>query len=250
MAQLIESHWDLADTVRLAGNLPRRRTGERRTSPVFRRSHVVTTSFTLYAVHIADTKLDYVWRGPAQVIHKVNPQVYIVEPIAVENVRPFPVHIQRLRRFAFSDLGITEQLRMDVLRDHPDNVVQKLTDHRFDEGLWCKVRWLGFTATRDSWQRADVLAASCPDMLLQYYRKPRTRRTPELVAFMRREFPTADQPRSHTLPDRHETQGLPHTQEHSSNSRSRRQHTHATNNAGVNHHNTSTPSCTRTRPQR
>ena len=56
-----------------------------------------------------------------------------------------------MRRFASSDLGITEQLKLDVMRDHPDNIVQKLTKHKHDEGrLWFKVRWLGFTAARDS----------------------------------------------------------------------------------------------------
>lgn len=94
----------------------------------------------LYAVHKPDTKLDYVWRGPAQILHQVNPQVFIVEPIAVENVRPFPVHIRRLRRFVSPDLGITEQLRIDVVRDHADNVVQKLTAHQFDGILLFKIR--------------------------------------------------------------------------------------------------------------
>ena len=106
--------------------------------------------YVLYAVHKPDTKLDYTWRGPAQVIYRVNPQVYIVEPVAVAHVRLFPVHIQRLRRFASSDLGVTEQLAIDVQRDHPDNIVQKLTNHRFDQNLWFKIRWLGFSAARDS----------------------------------------------------------------------------------------------------
>lgn len=89
-------------------------------------------------------------RGPAQVLYRVNPQVFIVEPIAVEHVQPFPVYIQRLRRFASSDLGITEQLRIDVSRDHPDNVIQKLTKHKFDVKMWFRVRWLGFSAAKDT----------------------------------------------------------------------------------------------------
>ena len=81
---------------------------------------------------------------------------------------------------------------MDVVRDHPDNVVQKLTRHRFDGELWFKVRWLGFTAARDTWQTATVLAQSCPDKIMHYYRRPKTRRTPELIEFFRETFPAAD----------------------------------------------------------
>ena len=188
LADLLESHWDLADATRRAKSQANRRRTDLASIPDISRG-----DYVLYAVHVPDTKLDYTWRGPAQVLYRVNPQVFIVEPIAVEHIRPFPVHIQRLRRFASSDLGITEQLKIDVMRDHPDNVVQKLTKHRFDEGeLWFLVRWLGFTAARDTWQRATELAQSCPDMIMQYYRKPRTKRTPELVAFVKKEFPAAD----------------------------------------------------------
>ena len=127
---------------------------------------------------------------PSQVLHKLNHQVFIVESVAVEHVRSFAV--QCLHRFASSDLGNTEQIWMDIARDHRDNVIQKLTGHRFDDDLWFKVRWIGFTATRDTWQRVIVLAASCPDRVLQYYRQPCARRTPERVTFVQREFPTAD----------------------------------------------------------
>ena len=127
---------------------------------------------------------------PFRVLHKLNHQVFIVESVAVEHVRSFAV--QCLHRFASSDLGNTEQIWMDIARDHRDNVIQKLTGHRFDDDLWFKVRWIGFTATRDTWQRVIVLAASCPDRVLQYYRQPCARRTPERVTFVQREFPTAD----------------------------------------------------------
>ena len=65
------------------------------------------------------TKFDYRWRGPGQVIHQVTPMVFIVETVGVPHVRPFPVHTQRLCRFVTADLDVTEQLRIDVQRDHP-----------------------------------------------------------------------------------------------------------------------------------
>ena len=81
---------------------------------------------------------------------------------------------------------------MDVARDHPDNVVQKLTRHRCDGELWFKVRWLGFSAARDTWQTASVLTQSCPQLVMQYYRRQKTKRTPELIEHMRENFPAAD----------------------------------------------------------
>ena len=187
LATMLESHWDLADAARRAKSLSNRKRTDLAAIPSISRG-----DYVLYAVHVPDTKLDYVWRGPGQVLYRVNPQVFIVEPVAVEHVRPFPIHVQRLRRFASSDLGITEQIRMDVIRDHPDNVVQKLTQHRYDGALWFKIRWLGFSAARDSWQLASELAESCPDTIVSYYRRRRTKRTPELVTFIRKHFPAID----------------------------------------------------------
>lgn len=188
MAALLESHWELADTARRAKSEENRRRTDLTALP-----SIALGDYVLYAQYIRDTKLDYKWRGPAQVIHRVNPQIYIVDPVGLEHVRPFAVHVSLLRRFASSQLDVTEQLTEEIRRDHPDNVVQKLVAHKHHDGnLWLQVRWLGFTAERDTWQQATLLAESCPDRVLEYYRRANTERTPELIAFIRTTFPTAD----------------------------------------------------------
>ena len=189
LAALLESHWDLANTARRAKSEQNRAKTDMTAMP-----DIDLGDYVLYAVHVPDTKLDYRWRGPGQVIHQVTPMVFIVEPVGVPHVRPFPVHTQRLRRFATADLDVTEQLRIDVQRDHPANVIQKLVDHQvYNHQLWFRVRWLGFSAARDTWQLAAEINASAPNTILVYYRRRRTRRSAPLIAYMRTNFPSADE---------------------------------------------------------
>ena len=188
LAAILENHWDLANTARRAKSQQNMARTDMTALP-----EIDIGDYVLYAVHVPDTKLDYRWKGPGQVIHQVTPMVFIVEPVGIPHVRPFPVHVQRLRRFAAAGLEITEQLQLDVQRDHPGNVVQKVVGHQVHDGrLWCRVRWLGFSAARDSWQLASALNRTTPAVLLTYYRRRRTRRTPELLTFMRTNFPSAD----------------------------------------------------------
>ena len=98
------------------------------------------------------TKIDYVWRGPGVVLEQVvSPLVFTVKPAGVDHAKPFPVHVCRLRRFATQALHMTQQLRLDAARDHPDNIISKLTAHQHHGNtLWFKCRWLGFTAAVDT----------------------------------------------------------------------------------------------------
>ena len=199
LAQLLEAHWDLADTARRAKSDVNRRRNDMSALP-----EIALGDYVLYAQYVRDTKLDYKWRGPAQVIHRVNPLIYIVDPVGAHHVQPFAVHVSLLRRFAAASLNITEQLRIEIQLDHPDNIVQKLVAHKpHDGGLWYKVRWLGFTAERDTWQTASELLTSCPDKLLEYYRSPKTTRTPPLIQFMRAAFPSAEEEDNRPQPARH-----------------------------------------------
>ena len=90
--------------------------------------------FVLYAKHKKDTKLDYTWLGPCEVVKIVTPLVYQIRPYTLYESQPFDVHIQRLRRFAGKKLSMTEQLRLDVNREHPDNIVSKIVGHEMKHG--------------------------------------------------------------------------------------------------------------------
>ena len=97
--------------------------------------------FVLYAVHKRDTKLDYVWRGPGVVLQKVSPMVYEVKPAGIDHAKPMDVHVCKLRRFAVASLNMTEQIRTDLARDHPDNVVAKLVGHDMSNNeVWFRCR--------------------------------------------------------------------------------------------------------------
>ena len=46
---------------------------------------------------------------------------------------------------------MTEQIRTDLARDHPDNVVVKLVGHDMsDDEVWFRCRWKGFSKAVDS----------------------------------------------------------------------------------------------------
>ena len=103
------------------------------------------------------------------------------------------IHIDRLRRFAGSKLNVTEELRISIEQDHPDNIVAKIVDHQVvGDVLWMTCRWRGFTAELDSAQRASILAEDCPDVVRDYYKHRGTRRDRALEQFMHDTFPSME----------------------------------------------------------
>ena len=145
-ATLLETYWDLADRTRHAVSLRNRENTAKFVAP-----EIDIGDFVLYATHKPDTKIDYVWRGPGVVQQQVSPLVYLVQPAGVPHAKPFHAHVCRLRRFATQALQLTEQLRVDLARDHPDNIVSKVVQHQHTNGvLWFRCRWLGFTAEADT----------------------------------------------------------------------------------------------------
>ena len=64
---------------------------------------------------------------------------------------------------------MTEQLRDDVNKDHPDNIVGKLVGHQVHNGkLWFMCRWRDFTAEIDSPLEESIILEDCPQVLLDY----------------------------------------------------------------------------------
>ena len=110
LATTLENYWDLAYTARRAKSQRNRSRTSKLAIP-----QIDVGDYVIYAVHKPDTKLDYLWRGPGEVIARRNQLVFAVKPCTEHEVSSFDVHIARLRRFAGAQqLNMTEQLKLDV----------------------------------------------------------------------------------------------------------------------------------------
>ena len=101
--------------------------------------------------------------------------------------KPAKVHVVRMRRFANAPLGTPADaaaIEKAAIHDFPDNIVQRLLDHRQDpDGFKIKVRWLGFDATHDTWEPVANLATDAPDLVEEYlYGKRADRRCARVLA--------------------------------------------------------------------
>ena len=80
-----------------------------------------------------------------------NPLICNITPCTAHPINPLSSHISRVRHYSGPLLNMTEQIKLDVYRDHPDNIVIKLVGHQLHNGeLWFMCRWRGFTAEIDS----------------------------------------------------------------------------------------------------
>ena len=157
--------------------------------------------FVLYAKHKKNTKMDYnTWLGPAVVTDIVSPLVYTIRPYTIYESEVLDVHVSRMRRFAGRNLHMTEQLKNDVQRDFPDNIVGKIVGHEMHEGkLFMMCRWQGFTAELDSAKEATELSISCPEVIRTYYKEllqkdqASTESDTDLTTFMNAHFPSLTQ---------------------------------------------------------
>ena len=166
LAERMEEIYDTANAKRRATSEKNRRNTDDRAVP-----DVNVGDFVLYAEHKKHTKLDYTWLGPAVVTAQVTPLVFTIRPYTLYESQERDIHITRLRRFAGSQLHVTEQLRLAIEHDHPDNIVAKIVGHQEVDGvLWMMCRWRGFTAELDSLQEATVLCEDCPDRVKEYYK--------------------------------------------------------------------------------
>ena len=76
----------------------------------------------------------------------------------------------RVKRFASKGMRMIQQLKTDVVMDFPDNLlVSRIVEHKWHDGeVYMKCRWVGFTKEMDSWQRAKLLAKTCPECVSAY----------------------------------------------------------------------------------
>jgi len=188
LAALMEEIYDAANLARRAKSKRNRKNTADEAIP-----NIDVGDYVLYAKHKKDTKLDYTWLGPAVVTKIVTPLVYRIRPYTLYESQAFDVHIKRLRRFAGKRLHMTEQLKLEAERDHPDNIVAKIVSHEIKDGtLYMMCRWKGFTTEMDSAQDAKELFESCPERITDYYKEARKKRDATLDAFMREHFPSLD----------------------------------------------------------
>ena len=103
LARRMEEIYDMANLARRAKSEQNRA----RTNPGVIPA-LDTGIFVLYAKHKSDTKLDYTWLGPAVITKMVSPLVYTIRPYTTFESVEFDIHISRLRRFAGSQLRMTE----------------------------------------------------------------------------------------------------------------------------------------------
>ena len=77
-----------------------------------------------------------------------------------------------LRRFASKNLHMSEQIQLEVVRDHPNNIVQKIVSHKMHNGeLYMMVRWKGFTENLDQYLAATQLTDSVAESVTEYIAK-------------------------------------------------------------------------------
>ena len=187
LAQTLEEYWDLTNVARRAQSQRNRAKTSQLAIP-----NMGVGDYVIYAVHKPDTKLDYTWRGPGEIVERCNRLVYKVKPCTQHDMPAFEAHVARLRRFAGAhQLNMTEQLKLDISRDHPDNIVSKLVGHRLHEGdMWFMCRWKGFTKEIDSLQAAEVLLEDCPAKVLDYLKKQSPLNDKHLKKLADKHFPT------------------------------------------------------------
>ena len=147
----------------------------------------------MVAQAVKTSKLAMTWTGPHEVVRPVNKFVYEVRPCVPDQGRRAPqkVHVVRMRRFANAALGTpadARQIEKAALTDYPDNLVQRLCEHRMSgRGLEVRVRWLGFDVTHDSWEPIAGLAEDVPEMLEEFLYKHRA--DARCARALRRYFP-------------------------------------------------------------
>jgi hypothetical protein len=188
MARHMEGLYDAANVARRAKSEANRKKTSKEAIP-----DINIGDFVLYAKHKPDSKLDYTWVGPAVVTEVVSPLVLTVRPYTLYDRESFDVHISRVRRFAGKDLHVTEELQRDIEKDHPDNIVGKIVDHKMENGtMYLRVRWKGFTAEMDTWQDGKVLFEDAPSPVADYLKARTTNMDDVLRAYKAQYFPSLD----------------------------------------------------------
>jgi hypothetical protein len=86
-----------------------------------------------------------------RVVSTVNEWVYVLEDVVSGKHRT--VHVQRMKLYADADFLVTEDVRNQAAYDDVTHIDDIIDWRENDEGdLELRVRWLGFTASEDSWE--------------------------------------------------------------------------------------------------
>ena len=107
--------------------------------------------FVLITAAVPRSKLRVRWLGPLRVVSTVNEWVYVLEDVVSGKHRT--VHVQRMKLYADADFLVTEDVRNQAAYDDVTHIEDIIDWRENDDGdLELRVRWLGFTASEDSWE--------------------------------------------------------------------------------------------------
>ncbi len=156
--------------------------------------HVQVGDLVLVAEAVSPHKLQMRWTGPHEVTATVNKFCYVVRPIvpAPQRRKTITAHIVRIRRFSNAALGTQADRRRieeSAMRDFPANYVSRFTGMRrnpTNHQMELRVRWLGFDAAGDTWERVAELVTSVPEDVEAYLRD---HRNPTNNRLLNRYFP-------------------------------------------------------------
>ena len=112
--------------------------------------------FVLISAAVPRSKLRVRWLGPLRVVSTVNGWVYILEDIVSGKHRT--VHVQRMKLYADADFLVTEDVRNQAALEDVTHIEDLVERKENDEGdLELRLRWLGFTASEDTWEPVAML---------------------------------------------------------------------------------------------
>ena len=118
------------------------------------------------------SKLKVQWKGPQRVIRTVSPFVSTVQDLV--SGKETDVHNSRLKFYADSHLGVTEELKNTIDHNSPHyETITKMMDLRYNKQnkqyeVLCK--WRGFSHEEPGWEPLPILKEDVPEMLEKFFR--------------------------------------------------------------------------------
>ena len=142
------------------------KTRSRQSLPNFTSGDVVLIATPLSSCNFYRHKLQARWTGPSRIVDCLSDNVFLVENFITREQNE--CHVQRLRFYADSSLGLTEELYDQIAHDNSGYEIEDLIDYMYDESekSWLVlVRWRGFSSCADTWEPVRSLFSQIPVLL-------------------------------------------------------------------------------------
>ncbi|GMF60896.1 unnamed protein product [Phytophthora fragariaefolia] len=118
------------------------------------------------------SKLRVKWCGPARVVDTSSNWVFTIENLLTGESRE--EHASRLKFYADSDLGVTEDLLAHVAHNSEGHVVEELREARYDKTAKTHqllVKWRGLGELENSWEPVQNLLEDVPSLVKEFAAK-------------------------------------------------------------------------------